>query len=230
MKWWFSQKPASSCRVILFQVDISGHSAWVNESPTDLGPAKKRAEFAELLERRLSYLGFDRLHWLGDGGLFAKKFEDSSDANDVCRAASVAFDWFREWSRPEWGLTLRATAAYIPNVIVDRDPGYWCSQRLNAFLKYEREFALQNSFTITDDLRRVMDPDGECYRHFTLPRQVNLPSGESVTTWIDTELSDATAVAAASQPPVLMETLSRRDRLLEDIQHFRIEMRRDTGR
>ena len=145
MVWWDNEQPGTSCRVILFQVDIAGHSLWVEKSENDLTPARARAEFAELLGTKLRLLGFDRLYWLGDGGVFAKKYNQASDADMVCRVAEETFEWFREWKRPEWDLKIRATAAYIHNAFIDRDPGNWCSPRMNAFLKYEREFRLSDA-------------------------------------------------------------------------------------
>jgi glycosyltransferase involved in cell wall biosynthesis len=164
MTWWAALTPGTPCRVVFFQVDLARHSSWVanaTKNEAALGVAKTRAEFCDMLSAKLRYLGFDRVFWAGDGGLFARQYVIQSDANLVGEAARIAFEWFNEWTqlrKLRLSLQLRATGTYIDDVIIDRETGNWFSQDLNAFLKYEREFSYRNAFVITNELHAEMDP------------------------------------------------------------------------
>jgi hypothetical protein len=185
MPWWNNSGKAESPQVVLFQVDLGGHSRWVQDQPTDREPANARAEFSMILQRRLRLHGYDRLYWLGDGGLFARKHDGVADANSACEAADAAFELFEEWKKSHWDLRLRACATYLDSVLIDPDPGNWLSANLNAFLKFERSIALPNAFVITDNLKRKMDEHSTFYKRFKDRRSANLGNEEQITTWID---------------------------------------------
>lgn len=188
MAWWDTLSPGKQRNVVLLQVDLAGHSQWVTGQSTDIESARRRTEFAVGIEAKLRYIGFDRLYWLGDGGLFGRLHESVEDAEAVCRAADDVFNSFNAWRKPEEPvINIRVTATYVSEVSVDPVAGYWCSPRMNAFLKYERDIALKNSFVITEDLWRKMDPHRECYGRFSRSRRVTLPSGEIITVWVDSK-------------------------------------------
>lgn len=228
MAWWDSEKPGTPCRVVLFQVDMAGSSRWAEQSETDLAPAKAFADFAVRLQLRLQFIGFDRLQWASDGGVFARKFNHQSDVDEVCKAAKETFECFQEWKRPEWQLKLRVAAAYIHNAIVNLEPGYWYSPRLSAFLKYERELSWPNAFVITDDLHHVMDPDSVYYDHFSIRKQVELPTKDLITIWIDARLSeDPESFCNAALRRDEESPSSLRTRLLKEIDVFRATRKRE---
>src|SRR5436305_12498190 len=186
MPWWSNLSAFSRPNVILFQVDLAGHSAWIEQSPTDLETAQARADFAARLKEALIVIGFDRLNWLGDGGLFVRKCGGHEDAETVCDAADETFRVFREWRHEDWKLQLRVSATFATSVFIHPDEaGYWCSPRLNAFLKFERDIGLRNTFVITDELRRYFRKNSHCDRCFTVSRRINLGGAEQITVWID---------------------------------------------
>jgi len=186
MPWWSNLPAFSRPNVVLFQVDLAGHSTWIEQLPTDLETAHARADFAGRMRDALSITGFDRLNWLGDGGLFVRECRGHEDAESVCGAADEAFRVFREWRRPGWNLHLRVSATFAGSVFIHPDePGYWCSPRMNAFLKHEREIGLRDTFVITDDLRRFFRPHSYCDSCFTVSRRINLGGGEQITVWLD---------------------------------------------
>lgn len=184
--FWSTHSAYSVSNVILFQVDLAGHSAWVARSPTDLETVQARGDFATRLQHALSFTRFDRLNWLGDGGLFVRQCNNYEDAESVCAAAEATFRVFNAWRQPEWNVQLRVSATLAESVYTHpTEPGYWCSTRLNAFLKFERDIGLRNTFVITDELRRRFNPTSQCYRLFTHSRLINLGATDQITVWLD---------------------------------------------
>jgi len=186
MPWWSNLKAFSRPNVILFQVDLAGHSAWIEQLTTDDATARARSDFAVRLKNALDATGFDRLNWLGDGGLFVRQEIDHEDAESVCAAADEAFRIFWDWCQPGWNLQMRVSATFAESVFVHpAEPGFWCSPILNAFLKFERDIGLPNTFVITNDLRRRFRDYSACYQRFATPRRINLGGAEQITVWLD---------------------------------------------
>ncbi len=180
MGWWDDVKPGDNLRVVFFQVDLSGHSRWSEGTGSKYTTAKQRADFAEELKDELRQVGFDCLYWLGDGGLFARRFGRKLDAEQICEAARRAFHCFNRWLKKyqleDSGLGLRVSGTYDYGVIVDPEPGNWFSTEMNYFLKYERDIAYRNAFVITEELRREMDPHGPAGEAFDKKYIVKLPA------------------------------------------------------
>ncbi len=186
--WWSRMPPGSRPNVIFLQVDVGGHLKQVREAPTDMGPFESFRIFGMELTRILRRFGFHRLHWLGDGGLFAKQLPHGT-AESLCGAADAAFGLFRKtWPRSRTRMTFRMSGTFIADVLISPDPGEWFSVDLNVFLKYERNIAEQNAFAITEALRsKLVDPGPEFKRfaHRKAARRVLLPTGDTVVMYRD---------------------------------------------
>ena len=93
--WWETEQPGKEARVVLIQFDLAGHSKWVEGQPQHIIPvAKSRAEFAKTLATLLAYEGFYPLFWLGDGGVFARRYSGEEDADTAVKAADGALKYF----------------------------------------------------------------------------------------------------------------------------------------
>lgn len=181
--WWESEQRQSQRSVTLLQVDLGGHSAWTAQAKTVYDACRSRAKFADILETNLSFEGFDRLFWAGDGGVFASRPNTRGFPENVCAAADTAFKTFVEWKKIDWDLHLRITATFL-QVLVDPDPAHWCSIDFNTFLKYERDISLRNAFVITQNLQSQLTDSAESER-FTKARRVRLPNGDHMTVYTD---------------------------------------------
>src|SRR4029077_8406775 len=115
-------------QAVLLQVDLAGHSKWATD-PNVKAPAYARTDFAIALTEALKRVSFEKLLWLGDGGIFFRQYQDNMEnADRVCDAADKTFRVFNGWKRKAGGnLQLRVSATYIPNVIAHRDAGNWFS-------------------------------------------------------------------------------------------------------
>lgn len=170
-------------RLFLLQVDLCGHSAWAARN-LDRVVARARAGFSSALKRELKPFQFERLYWLGDGGVFYRKYEGTpGEADRVLLAADAAFRVFRECLGEHAELQMRASATLM-NVLTSSDPSDWFSPDLNEFLKYEREIALPNAFVITWDLFKNLE--AEARMRFPKVRSVPLPNGNNRALYTDT--------------------------------------------
>jgi len=187
--WWRKRRRGSQCQVVFFQIDLAGHSRWLLES-TETIPALADflRDFAGSVKDKLEAIGFDRLSWGGDGGVFCRELKSDADAGAVFAAADVVFECFSGVRNRNQDLKLRASATCTPYVIINSDPGNFCDNRLNAFIKYERDLALNDAFIITDELRQRMDSRDERVRELQRRAQpIKLPIGDSFVTWVDSK-------------------------------------------
>jgi hypothetical protein len=156
MPWWDLEYEHKHASVTLVQVDLANSSDWCATRPADtiaqkVESASRRAELPALLDVRLRYLGFATVYWAGDGGLFAKYGDANPQA--MGRIAEETFKAFYYWGQKGAGcLGLRASATFIPDLIIDANPGYWYSPALNSFLKNERLLARKGHFVVTEAL------------------------------------------------------------------------------
>lgn len=187
IKWWENAAAGRQERVVLIQVDIGGHSAWLARATTDnfLEPCRERAKLPKLLAHELETRNYHRLFWAGDGGVFASQVDDKSNRpSKLCDAVDALFRAFHNWKRRK-NIEIRVTAT-IADLIIDPDPGNWCSPALNSFLKYERLLARPNAFVITQELRISLDVKAEFDRFpQNASKKIYLPDGNVVTIFID---------------------------------------------
>jgi hypothetical protein len=168
-------------QMIFFQVDLGGHSGWAAEHQSLPGAYRQRRNFADRLTTELKEkVSFSPVFWAGDGGLFAREFSKPIDAHAVCDAADIAFSVFSDCFKAE-SLSLRASATYIADVIVDKRSGYWFSLELNEFLKFERSFGFTNAFTITEKLHKLMEAEHSAFRRFPRESYMTVGLGENRT-------------------------------------------------
>lgn len=186
--WWKEVEAGKQCQVVFVQVDLSGSSKWFESESTIPSIAEALQEFANSLKGALHAIKFDRLFWAGDGGVFCRVLDSEEDAHAVFLAADEIFRNFRHLQRINPQLKIRVSATAAPYVVVFPDPGNMCSSRLSAFIKYEREIALNNAFVITDELRDRMRLGHERVSMLQEDkRPIPLPTGETMVRWIDSE-------------------------------------------
>ncbi|HMC31933.1 MAG TPA: hypothetical protein VKL99_13950 [Candidatus Angelobacter sp.] len=167
MAWWSGKAPRTVSNVVLFQIDLEGHTTWAKNMESHDEVYRKRRDFADRLETSLRDIKFDRLHWLGDGGLFAREFSSAEDAEAVCDAADRAYKCFADvLGSRDSQLGLRATATWVSGIYTGPVPGYWYSNTMNEFLKYERDIAEPNAFVITEELRKRMSDGSPSFKRF----------------------------------------------------------------
>jgi hypothetical protein len=144
----------------------------------------ERASFARALEFDLGSEQLNLLFWAGDGGVFAKRL-DRGQPRAVAQAIDRVFRKFDSFRVDHHQLGIRVTATYLPDVVIYHEAGYWCSDELNDFLKYERHFAVQGGAVITERLYRKLYDDADRER-FTVPRHVII-DGHRCTTYVDSK-------------------------------------------
>lgn len=184
--WWQLEDAGTRRRIVLLQVDIGGHSKWLEEeyAQNHFEPYKQRAELTEQIAFHLTFHRYHRVFWAGDGGLFAAKLDSAGHPEKACDAADAVFAVFAKW-REQKNVELRVTATTL-EITIDPDPGKWCCPGLNDFLKYERNIALPNAFVITQDLCATL-VDASSLRRFPKSHRVPLPNGREMRCYIDTE-------------------------------------------
>ena len=164
-----------SARVLL-QVDLEGHSAWVERSTSKPDAVRARVELAERLRRKLADHKFELLSWKGDGGVYASRPETGQGDLDfaVDAAFSVAEDFgtWRSLAGDRASLRFRISAHYAGDVYVHKDRGYWASDDLNVFIKYEREIGVSGTVAVTDVFHRNLSSAAQ--RKFAAFRSLHL--------------------------------------------------------
>lgn len=193
VKWWEGLNPGTQEHVVLFQFDLGSHSAWA-ESHQVQRVCIERTVFSMALRTRLEYCGFPCLHWLGDGGVFARMRNSVTDSEAVVAAADEAFGCFEEFKSTAQGgemLSCRVTATLV-RVLLHPEPGQWFSPELNEFLKYERRVGLRDAFVITAPLYNDLRPP--IAKRFTTQRRVRIGDG-MITAYTDGEHPFKTPVA-----------------------------------
>jgi hypothetical protein len=87
MSTWFQRftSPGVS-NVVLVQFDLGGHSGWARETADKnlFEAADSRRRFGDQVCKLMKRFDFDCIHWLGDGGVFAREFSVSKDADNAC--------------------------------------------------------------------------------------------------------------------------------------------------
>lgn len=182
--WWQSLHVGTRKRVVLLQVDIGGHSKWLEEAyeRNHFEPYRERANLADQITAQLAFQKFHRVFWAGDGGLFAAELDSAGHPENLCEAADDVFKVFGAW-REAKDVEIRVTGTTL-ELTIDQDPGKWCSPRLNDFLKYERHLALPNAFVITDELHAKLVSSASRQR-FPKRHRVPLPNGREMYCYID---------------------------------------------
>lgn len=147
-------------RLYLIQIDLANHSRWVDEINSNPDATAARAEFAERLIGNLKHNKFERVFWAGDGGVFCSPHINNTE--DLISAIDEIFKTFEHWRSQSLNnrdirslLSIRVTVD-LDNIYTHRDPGYWHSNRLNKFLKYEREIGRNGTAAITEEVFRQL--------------------------------------------------------------------------
>lgn len=143
--------------ILFLQVDLEGHSLWFRNTQSKPAAVDARAQFAESLRKvLLKKHSFRRLYWFGDGGMFFCDVAGLSNFDCAIDATDTAFQIFSNWRTKEENraiLQLRVSIHYGSPVYTHREYGYWTSDDLNIFSKFERKIALPGTTAITDKVR-----------------------------------------------------------------------------
>ncbi|MBK8069306.1 MAG: hypothetical protein IPK27_17265 [Rhodanobacteraceae bacterium] len=137
---------------VLLQVDLEGHSAWMANDPSKPDVARKRVEFAEQLRKSVGTNDFRLLSWKGDGGVYVASRDGRPNVDFAVDAAFAAAHSFSKWRKraPSRSLLrLRVSIHLADDVYTHPQEGYWSSDDLNVFLKYERAIGVSGTIAIT---------------------------------------------------------------------------------
>lgn len=142
---------------VLLQVDLEGHSAWVAAASSKPAVSHARRDFAQTLHQSLATFGFQLLSWKGDGGVYQAQSEGRQCFDFSVEAALQAaadFDAWRHEKPDRSNLRLRISLHHAPDIYIHKDDGYWTSDHLNVFLKYERELGVSGTVAVTQGVFR----------------------------------------------------------------------------
>lgn len=123
----------------LVQMDLANHSKWTVELRSMPEAHKYRKEFAESVTAQLHSHGFNRLGWMGDGGIFAADGQQSVSC--VLRAIETTHHAFATWAMKVERSSILGlrVSAHRTRVTTAEDPAYCFGSGLNDFMKRERE-------------------------------------------------------------------------------------------
>jgi len=142
----------------LLQVDLANHTKWFGDKKPEKNNAKKELAMLFTDELKNQY-GFHRLFWAGDGGVFVRTSEATQNFDVVVKAADIIYELFEKWKRKFKSLKTKLldirVSAHNSPIFVDRDPGFWTSEELNNFIKYERNIS-EEGFVITKQIRDLL--------------------------------------------------------------------------
>ncbi len=140
---------------LLLQVDLSNHTIWLKEKVQEKHFAKKGLAKKVIDELKCNY-EFDKLFWMGDGGLFVSKAEDRADYDIVVDASDRVYTVFEEWTTDYKELDTHQlcirVSADVAEIFTDEDPSFWTSPNLNLFIKYERKIS-DRGFAISQQIK-----------------------------------------------------------------------------
>jgi hypothetical protein len=155
-KRWIGRLRAHELTVRLLQCDLAGHSSWFSACTKNgygIAATNARATLGERIDRALLPLGFERVFWRGDGGLYAARQMAGGDT--VVRAARILRGTFSAWQdqRKHENLKLQELRIRICchscAVWGGSRTEYWSSDDLNLFCKYERAISHESCIAIT---------------------------------------------------------------------------------
>jgi hypothetical protein len=142
----------------LLQIDLANHTKWFGEKKVEKNNAKKELAMIFTKELRNKY-EFNRLFWAGDGGVFVRTSEATPNYDVVVDAADAVYELFEKWrkkySELETNLLDIRVCVHVSPIFADKDPGFWTSEDLNNFIKYERNIS-ENGFSITKQIRDLL--------------------------------------------------------------------------
>jgi hypothetical protein len=147
----------------LIQVDLQGHSRWVESIASWPDALAARLDFVKQLTEGLRPFQFLKSHWAGDGGLFVAPVVTSGSvkavkADSVVEAANACSEVFRNWragsdDRSQVGIRISLHQA---SIWTDDEPGNWFSDELNRFMKFERDLAMVGTVSMTEIVFRSL--------------------------------------------------------------------------
>lgn len=146
----------------LLQIDMAGHSGWMKEFESDLEAMEARTELASSIIEALPNHGFNKIFWAGDGGLFAAEVDPNHKAQICVDAATVVFEKFKKWQKIQpkerRKLNLRVSL-HRDEIYHHEEVGFWYSDNLSLFLKYERTIANTGAIALSNEVYRRLRPN-----------------------------------------------------------------------
>jgi hypothetical protein len=165
---------------IFLQVDLEGHSAWMANAKSIPTVVRDRAAFAKALRALLAKRRFALLSWKGDGGVYHLEYKKTNDFTAAVEAAVAAAEEFHRWrgAREDRSkLRLRASLHHAAMVYIHEDEGYWASDDLNVFLKYEREIGVSGTVAVTQAIfPHLLEPLQNAFA-YSRPMRFSAPRG-----------------------------------------------------
>lgn len=155
----------------LLQVDLANHTKWFGDKKPEKNRAKKELAmiFTNVLNDKYE---FHRLFWAGDGGVFVRTSEATKNYDVVVEGADAIYELFKKWKtkyeKLETKLLDIRVSAHISQIFADKDPGFWTSEDLNNFIKYERRIS-EKGFAITKQIRDLLSASK--LKRFTSPKE-----------------------------------------------------------
>lgn len=142
----------------LIQIDLANHTKWFNSKQPDKNQAKKELAI-DFTDKLKNEYGFHRLFWAGDGGIFVRTPEATKNYDVMVDVTDTIYDLFKKWQRKYSNLETKLlgirVSAHVAPIFADEDPGFWFSEDLNNFIKYERRIS-GGAFAITEQIRKLL--------------------------------------------------------------------------
>ncbi|MDE2590912.1 MAG: hypothetical protein KGL95_14750 [Patescibacteria group bacterium] len=164
----------------LLQVDLANHTKWFGDKKADKNHAKKELAMLFTNELKDKY-EFDKLFWAGDGGIFVRTSEAAKNSDTVIDVADTIYELFGKWKKKyrklETKLLNIRVSAHMFQIFTDSDPGFWTSEELNNFIKYERDMS-EKGFAVTKQIRDLLTASKQ--KRFVDP-VVEIPNREGTT-------------------------------------------------
>lgn len=145
----------------LLQIDLANHTKWFGEKKPEKNLVKKELAMDFTNELKNKYQ-FHRLFWAGDGGVFVRTSEATPNYDVVIDAADTIYALFEKWKKKNNKLETKLlnirVSAHISQIFADKDPGFWTSEDLNNFIKYERNIS-EKGFAVTKQIRDLLSAE-----------------------------------------------------------------------
>lgn len=167
-------------------MDLEGHSQWLASRVSKPAAAADRIELAEILQGSLKKEGFDLISWKGDGGVYSSDPASGVGSLDFAvtagQAAAAAFANWRSIRDNRLILRIRISLHWAPDLYIHEVKGYWSSDHLNLFMKYEREIGVSGTIAFTGPLYQHLSEAAQSQFILKRRRALGTRPGEDLIT------------------------------------------------
>lgn len=152
-------KEFQTSSMLLLQIDLEGSSTYGIRTKNLPDFAEEKYRLAEKVKSVVFNYGFELISWKGDGGVYAADATDVENWDfsvDAADAVATAFDEWRDEEKRRSVLRLRISIHHASRMMVHKESGYWTSDDLNIFMKYEREISVSGTIAVTDSVYQML--------------------------------------------------------------------------